>query len=54
MAEKMKELFTWKGDHNAYWNFLHYLDRQPPGEDLPSMAFGEKKWKEFTGEEWKG
>jgi hypothetical protein len=50
-VEKMKELFAWKGTHNAYWNFSQFLVRQPPGDDGPSMAFGEKEWKGFTAEE---
>jgi hypothetical protein len=48
--EKMKQLFTWKGTHNTYWNFSQYLDR-PERDDVPSMALGLQEWRKFTSEE---
>jgi serine/threonine protein kinase len=48
--QKMRELLVWEGNHNAYWNFSQYLDRQ----DVDStMAFGKMEWQKFTGEEGK-
>ncbi len=48
--EKLKEKLTWEGSRNAYGNFMDLLDQQPRGTDMRPPAYGEDRWKTFTGE----
>ncbi len=47
---KLKELFSWKGEHNAYSNFEQMLDQEPPPGMMAGKSYTQKEWENFTGE----
>jgi hypothetical protein len=52
-SERMHQLLSWQGAHNAYLNFPQMLDQQPTGDPamvMSGMPYTQAQWKEFTGE----
>ena len=48
--QKVKELFSWNGGHNAYWGYEYLLEQSKTSDGMVPLRLDLDSWPKFTGE----